>query len=175
MEPYTFETERLVLRPASLEDAAFTLALLNSPKWLQFIGDRKVYTLTEAEGYIQERMMPQLERLGYGNFMVVRKEDNVLIGCCGLYDREGLDGVDIGFAFLPENEGKGYAFEAAQKVKEAAFGVLGLSKIGAITIEANTGSRKLLEKLGLEFIKNIRLENDPEELMYYEITKPMTS
>jgi len=171
MKPYTFETDRLVLRPASLEDAAFVLELLNSPKWLQFIGDRKVYTLQDAEVYIKERMMPQLERLGYGNFMVIRKEDNVPIGCCGLYDREGLEGVDIGFAFLPENEGKGYAFEAALRVKEAAFSELSLTKIGAITIEANTGSRRLLEKLGLEFIKKMHLDNDPEELMYYEITQ----
>lgn len=44
---------------------------------------------------------------------VIRKLDNVKIGTCGLYDREGIDGVDIGFAFLPEYEKKGFAFENA--------------------------------------------------------------
>ena len=38
------------------------------------------------------------------------------MGSCGLYDREGLDGVDIGFAFLPQFEGQGFGFEAAKKV-----------------------------------------------------------
>ncbi|HAH25695.1 MAG TPA: GNAT family N-acetyltransferase, partial [Prolixibacteraceae bacterium] len=60
-------------------------------------------------------------RLGYGNFTVTRKSDRVKIGICGLFDREGLEGIDIGFAFLPEYERKGYAFESADKLKDKAF------------------------------------------------------
>ena len=165
----SFETERLSLVPTSLEDAPLFLALLNMPKWLEFIGDRNVHTIPEAQAYIATRVLPQLERLGYGNYTVIRKADNEKLGCCGLYDREGLDGVDIGFSFLGKFEGNGYAYEAATCLKDAAFNTFKIPKLGAITMESNIASRRLLEKLGLSFTKNIQLEN--EELMYYELIR----
>jgi len=165
----SYETERLFLRPVVKSDAAFVLELLNSPKWLQNIGDRNVKSIEAAEDYIATRMMPQLERLGYGNFAVVRKSDGALMGCCGLYDREGLEGVDIGFSFLPEYERQGYAFESAHKIMQLAREDFKLTHVSGITIEANIASRKLLEKLGLRFEKFLKLPNDDEELMYYSI------
>lgn len=163
-----FETERLWLMPSGPEDAAFFLEILNSDKWLQHVGDRNVHTLEEAAQYIRTRIMPQYERLGYGNYTLVRKEDDEKIGLCGLYDREGLEGVDIGFALLPAYEREGYAYEAANVLKHAAFEKFGLSKISAITIHTNTASQKLLEKLGLKYIRDIVLEGDDEVLMLYE-------
>ncbi|WP_299433611.1 GNAT family N-acetyltransferase [uncultured Aquimarina sp.] len=163
-----FETDRLLLKPATIEDAAFYLKLLNSPKWLQNIGDRNVRSIEDAEHYITEKMMPQLKRLGYSNYTVIRKSDNQKLGCCGLYDREGIEGVDIGFAFLPEYEGKGYAYESALKIKEAGISLFGIKKISAITIPENKSSQKLLEKLDFSFIKIINIPNDDEDLMLYE-------
>lgn len=164
----TLETERLFMRPTTEEDAAFILALLNMPKWIQFIGDRGVHTEEEAANYIRTRMLPQLERLGFSNYTVIRKEDETKIGVCGLYDREGLEGVDIGFAFLPEYEGKGYAFEAASRMLQAGKENFGLTLVKAITIEENQSSRRLLEKLGLSFQKKMFMDGDPVELMLYE-------
>lgn len=167
----TFETERLIMRPTVEEDAAFIRELLNSPKWLEYIGDRNVRTVEDANEYIKIKMLPQLERLGYGNYTLIRKSDQHKIGTCGLYDREGLDGIDIGFAFLPGYERKGYGFEAANKLKNVAFAEFGVSEINAITIKTNIASQKLLEKLGLKFEKLIKLPNDEEELMFYTIKK----
>ena len=164
----TLETERLLLKPTTEEDAAFILELLNTPKWLQYIGDRKVNTLEDAEAYIRNRILAQYARIGYGNFTVTRKADGAKLGNCGLYDREGLEGIDIGFAFLPQHEGQGYALEAATEVKRAAIEVFGLKRIGAITTKTNTSSQKLLEKLGLRFVKTVQLPNADEELLYYE-------
>jgi RimJ/RimL family protein N-acetyltransferase len=170
MDTYlSFETERLLLRPTAEQDAAFLLELLNTPKWLQHIGDRNVKSLREAKEYIRVRIRPQLERLGYSNYTVIRKSDGVKIGGCGLYDRQGLEGIDIGFAFLPEYERKGYAYEAAKKIKEAGFDIFGINRICAITSVANTASQKLLEKLGLSFKKMVNLPDDDEELLLYEI------
>lgn len=163
----TFETERLLLHPTSEEDASFIFELLNTPSWLTFIGDRKVYSLDEAAAYIRERIWPQMERLGYGNYTVIRKSDGTKIGSCGLYDRPGVDGIDIGFAFLPAYEGQGYALEAASCIYHAAFDEFGITQLRAITIETNHKSRRLIEKLGLHFQGMIRLPNDPEELMLY--------
>jgi [ribosomal protein S5]-alanine N-acetyltransferase len=163
-----FETERLILKPFATSDAAFLVKLLNSPTWLRYIGDRNVHTEQEAVAYIHERMISQLERLGYGNNLVIRKEDNMPMGACGLYERPGLPMVDIGFAFLEEFEGKGYGYEAAACLLKAGKKYFGLEKVCAITTQDNTPSQKLLGKLGLQFIKLIRIESDKDELMYYE-------
>lgn len=166
---HTFETERLTLRPCIEEDAQFIFKLLNCELWLKNIGDRNVKSHEEAGAYIRNKMHPQLKKLGFGNYTVIRKEDDAKMGTCGLHDREGLDGVDIGFAFLPEFEKQGYAFESANEIKKQGFELFSLQKINAITLPTNTSSQKLLEKLGLSFKKIIILPNDTEELMFYSL------
>lgn len=164
-----FETERLILRPTGQEDAAFLLELLNSPKWLKYIGDRKVYTEDQASDYIKIKIIPQLERLGYANYTVIRKTDNLKVGMCGLYDREGLEGIDLGFAFLPQHEKKGYAFESASMLKEAAKMFFRLESLNAITNPDNLDSQKLLIRLGFEQTGPVRIPNDPEELLLFKV------
>ena len=95
----------------------------------------------------------------------------VKIGCCGLYDREGLEGIDIGFAFLPEYEGKGFAFEAADKLKNVAFKEFGLHALSAITSKHNVASQRLLEKLGLTLVGTTALPSANEELLLFKIEK----
>ena len=140
----SFETERLLLKPMSKEDASFLLELLNSPKWIKYIGDRNVNTIKEAETYIKHKMTPQLKKLGFSSYTVIRKTDNAKVGSCGLYDREGLEGIDLGFAFLPLYEKMGYAFESANKLKDLAFNQFNLKHISAITTSENKDSQKLL-------------------------------
>jgi len=165
----SFETERLYLRPSELTDAPFVFKLLNTPKWIQNIGDRNVKSVADAERYIQEKMLPQQERLGFGNYFVIRKSDGVIMGSCGLYDRDGLEGVDIGFAFLPEYESKGYGYESAARIMKAGVEEFGVRKISAITIPENIASQKLIEKLGLTFEKMMKLPDDDVELMLYTL------
>ena len=165
----SFETEHLLLNPTSVEDAGYVLELLNSPKWLHYIGDRNVMSLDDAKKYVEERILPQLYELGYSNYTITLKSNGAKIGSCGLYKREGLEHVDIGFAFLPQYEKQGYAFESASKILEVANSELHLKKVLAITTQENTDSQKLLEKLGLKFQKIIRIPNDEEDLMLYEI------
>ena len=169
-EYQSFETERLFLKPSSKEDAAFMLELVNTPKWLAYIGDRKVYTIEAARLYIKDRITPQFERLGYANYTVVRKSDGAKMGSCGLYDREGLEGIDIGFAFLPQYEKQGFAFESASKIRDLAINHFGITEISAITTKENIASQKLLEKLGLKFITMVNIPNDEEELLLYKFT-----
>ena len=171
MKYKTFETERLIIRPTSESDSEFIFKLLNTPKWLKFIGDRNIKTVESAQVYIKEKMIPQLERLGYSNYTLTTKLDNQKVGTCGLYDREGLEGIDIGFAFLPEYEKKGFAFESSNKLKEIAFNEFGLKTMSAITSKNNISSQKLLEKLGLKLSGTTKLPNNDEELLLYKIEK----
>jgi len=164
-----FETERLILRPTAPEDAAFFFELVNSPKWLKFIGDRNIKSVEEAKEYIKIKMQPQQKRLGFSNYTVIRKSDQTKMGTCGLFDREGLEGIDIGFAFLSEYEKNGYAYEAANKIKTIGIELFGLKQINAITTKDNFSSQKLLEKLGLRFKSMVTIPNDKEELLMYEL------
>ncbi len=165
----TFETERLFIRPSSIEDAPFFYELYNSPKWIANIGDRNIRTLEDAANYIEEKILPQLRSNGFSNNTIIRKSDGVKLGACGLYDRPGIDGVDIGFAMLPQFEGQGYAYESASVLIREAMPHFNLTKVSGITIEENIASQKLLEKLGLRFTKMITIPNDDVPLMLYEM------
>ena len=162
-------TPRLILRPTTTDDAVFIYALLNSPKWLRYIGDRKVKSLANAVTYIEEKIRPQQIKLGFSNYTVIRKSDGAKIGSCGLYEREELKNIDIGFAFLPEYEKQGYGFESAQKILEAAFHTFHIKKVCAITKKDNLESQILLEKIGLKYLCDIILPPNDEKLRYYEV------
>ena len=163
----TFETERLLIRTTSEADAGFIFELMTSPKWLANIGNRGIHTVVEAEMYIRQKMLVQLERLGFGNYTIIRKTDGAKLGTCGLHDREGLNGIDIGYAFLERYQRQGYAFEAASRMKQAAFDDFLFTELYAITTHTNLPSQRLLEKLGMQYETTVQLANDPAELRLY--------
>ncbi|WP_226662830.1 GNAT family N-acetyltransferase [Microbulbifer aggregans] len=163
---YFLTTERLQLRKltGSDEDAQFTLALLNDPDFHRFIGDRGVRTIEDARGYIESGPLSMYRQHGFGMYCVERK-DGTPIGQCGLVCRDGLDDIDIGFAFLPEYRGNGYAREAAEAVMDWGKQALGLSRIVAIANPENAASIRLLEKLGLEAEGHVSLPGSNEQLL----------
>jgi ribosomal-protein-alanine N-acetyltransferase len=165
----TFETDRLILKPTTVADAEFIRSLYNSPKWIKFIGDRQLNTVKDAENYIQTKLMPQMKRLGYGTYTIIRKSDGEKVGSCGLYDREGVNGIDIGFALLPDFEKKGYAFESVNYLKEIGFSDFKLKQISGITSKKNKASQDLLIKIGLKFEKTIILPNETEEILLFTL------
>jgi RimJ/RimL family protein N-acetyltransferase len=163
----SFETGRLIIRPTTEADAGFAFELMTSPKWLANIGSRGLQSPGDAARYIRDRILPQFERLGFGNYTVIRKTDGAKMGVCGLHDREGLNGIDIGYAFLEQYEGQGYAIEAARCIKQAAIEDFLLTEIYAITTHGNVASQRILEKLGLKYVTTVQLEGDDEELRLY--------
>jgi len=163
------ETERLVLRRLTADDAGFMLGLLNQPSFIRFIGDRGVRTADDAREYIRAGPAKSYELNGFGMYLVELKEASVPIGICGLLKRETLDDVDVGFAFLPAYWSRGYAFESARAVLSYGKDVLGLKRVVAITSLDNGSSIKLLEKLGLRFERLIRTSDDESELRLFAI------
>jgi RimJ/RimL family protein N-acetyltransferase len=111
------ETDRLILRQFTTEDAEFILELVNEPSFIQNIGDRGVRTLEDARSYILRVAVASYEKNGFGLYLVELKESGQAIGMCGLIKRDGLEDVDIGYAFLPKFWSKGYAQEAASAVQ----------------------------------------------------------
>jgi RimJ/RimL family protein N-acetyltransferase len=149
-------------------DAAFMLGLLNDPAWHRFIGDRGIRTLEGARGYILTGPMAMVARLGFGFDVVERKEDGCPIGVCGLAKRDFLDEVDIGYAFLPQYGGQGYALEAATAVLAHAR-ELRLKRVVATVRPDNLASIRLLGKLGLRFERMIQAPDTARELQLFAI------
>jgi RimJ/RimL family protein N-acetyltransferase len=160
------ESERLRLRPLGAADAAFVLRLLNDPDWLRYIGDRGVRTLEDAERYIADGPVAMYGQHGFGILAVEAKEEPAPIGICGLLKRETLPDVDIGFAFLPEFRGRGYALEAARATLSWARDGLGLARVIAITAADNVRSRALLEKIGLRYERTANLHEGAETAIF---------
>lgn len=160
-------TERLALRRFTLEDDAFILELVNEPGWLRWIGDRNVHSLADARGYLERGPMKLYATLGFGLYRVELASDGTPIGMCGLIRRDALDDVDIGFSLLARYEGHGYAREAAERVVRHAREDVGLTRLVAIVVAANTRSVSLLKKLGMRYERVVNIPNDPEELHLY--------
>ena len=161
------ETERLGLRWLTETDDEFILDLLNQPSWLEYIGDRGVKNLEDARAYIHNGPLAMISRHGFGLYLVELKSGAIPIGLCGLLRREALEDVDIGFAFLPDYCGRGYAREAAKACLEYARNALGLERLAAITLPTNKSSIRLLESLGMRHERNVRLEENGELLQLF--------
>jgi RimJ/RimL family protein N-acetyltransferase len=146
LEPLT--TPRLRLRLPRSEDAAFLMRLMNDPDCLRFIGDRGIRTEQDAARYV-EKQLTSFGMHGCGLFVVEAREDGVTTGICGLVRRPTLDSPDLGFAFLPEYRGRGYAVEAGACALEDARTRLKAQKILAITDPENHASIRVLERLGM--------------------------
>ena len=165
------ETERLTLSKFTIKDASFFLELVNTPHWIKYIGDRNTKTIEDAEKSIKEGHLKSYNTNGFGFYVLsLKEENNKPIGTCGLIKRDTLEHVDIGFAMLPEYEGKGFGYESSVAVLKLAKETFNLKKVVAITLPTNKPSIKLLEKLGLSYQKKVKPFDDDEELLLFAKT-----
>ncbi len=163
------ETERLILRKFTLADAPFILELVNTPTWLQFIGDKGVRDLVDAENYLKNGSLKSYEENGFGFYLVGKKLTQKSIGMCGFIKRQELENVDLGFAFLPDFIGKGFGYEIANATLEYGKDVLKLGRIIAVVDPRNIPSNALLQKLGFVFDKTIPFGEKKDLLNLYGI------
>lgn len=161
------ETERLSLREVELTDAPFMLELLNSPGFLENIGDRGVRDEDQARAYIEERVLGSYRDHGFGMWLAVQKADGAPVGLAGLVRREGLETPDVGYAFIQKVWGRGYAQEAAAAVLAHAQGPMGIPKLAAITTPENFASMAVLRKIGFTYQGMIQLPGIDRESTYF--------
>ena len=163
------ETERLILRWATADDAGFILELVTDPSWTKNIGKSKVQNVEDAAGYIERALVGMYAVEGFGLYVMELKETGAAIGLCGLIKRDTLEDVDLGFALLPAFCRRGLTLEAARATLDYGREQFGLSRIVAITSKENPASVGLLEKLGFEFEELIRPGDGDEELMLFGV------
>lgn len=145
---HVLDTGRLALRRFALSDAPFIVALLNTPGWRQYIGDRGVRDEAGGRSYLRRAALANYAQHGFGLWLVALRDTGEAIGMCGLLRRADLPDIDIGFAFLPAHAGRGYALEATTATLGYGRRELGLGRVAAIVQPDNTASLRLLAKLG---------------------------
>jgi [ribosomal protein S5]-alanine N-acetyltransferase len=165
-------TARLVLRQLELSDSRFILELLNEAGFLRFIGDKGVRSLADAREYILKGPIDSYVRHAFGLYAACLR-DGTPIGICGLVKRDGLEDVDVGFAFLSRYTVKGYAVEAAGAVLAHAHRQLQIRRVVAITAPDNLSSIAVLKKIGLTFERRVKLTDHSPELSLYATPQPL--
>lgn len=162
------KTARLTLRELQLSDADFVLRLYNEPSFLQHIGDKGVRTLAEAQTNLQQGALASYAEHGYGMWLVEDQQGRA-IGLCGLIKRDFLTDTDLGYAYLPEFFGQGYAYEAATAVLAYAAKHTALKTLVAIVSPANLASKALLLKLGFVPQGQVLVPDKNERVDLYRI------
>jgi RimJ/RimL family protein N-acetyltransferase len=162
--------EEMNLKPLLSEDTDFILKLVNSNSWLKFVGERYIFNENDALDYISKIKLKQHEKLHLG-YLKVENKDGQSIGIVGMLQRDYLSEPDLGFAFLPEFEGKGLAYVANQKFLKWYFELeKSINQLAAIVQSNNERSIRLLERLG--FMHNRRILEQKENLELYYLKRP---
>jgi RimJ/RimL family protein N-acetyltransferase len=168
---FRIQTPRLLLSQLTDADAGFVVALLNSPGFLANIGDRGVRTEGDARRYIADGPVASYAAHGFGLWKVSLGSDGTPVGMSGLIKREELPFPDLGYAFLPEHQGRGYASEAGRAALDFGFGAKGLARILAIVRPGNDASMRVLEKLGM--VERGVVQLDHQALHVFGIDRPL--
>jgi len=167
----TLETERLLLRPLEMRDTPIMTALLND-RDITSMMDAYPFPYPESEARAVVRWSQQApdEGKGYG-CAIVRKADEQFVGAIflKLYTTVPEVGYWIGRPYW----GQGYAVEAASRVLQYGFEVFKFNRMSAYCLLQNTASQRVLEKIGMKFLRReeypVEGEDRVDVLLYYEM------
>jgi [ribosomal protein S5]-alanine N-acetyltransferase len=163
------ETDRLLLRKFTEDDASLLYELNLDPEVIRYTHD-PMTDVEHARKVLVEIILPQYSLYDYGRWAVHLKPNLEFIGWCGLKYLSETSEVDLGYRLLKKFWGRGYATEAARGCIEYGFVSLNLQQIVGRALAANLSSIKVLEKCGMEFLR--------EEVMHgylhktYQVTNP---
>ncbi|WPO79142.1 GNAT family N-acetyltransferase [Flavobacterium sp. KACC 22761] len=168
------ETERLLLREFLLSDADGMFELDSNPKVHLFLGNNPVKKPEESIEYIYF-VQKQYKDFGTGRWAVILKETNEFLGWSGIkFITDEINGhknfYEIGYRFLEKHWGKGYATEAGRAFVDYAFNEMKVDALYAFADAGNENSRKILEKLGLQYVNSFEYEGETE--VWYEMKNP---
>ena len=161
------ETDRCYLRELTIDDAEKFYELNSDDDVIKYTGDKAFSTISEAKLFLEN--YNQYQKHGLGRWAVIDKTTNDFLGWSGLKYSVDLDEVDIGFRFFKKHWNKGYATETAKACIIYGFEQFNLSKIVGRAMEDNIASVKVLENIGMAFVKKMEFELHPGVL--YQIEK----
>lgn len=163
------ETDRLVIREMTQDDFGALCKIMCDEEVM-----RASYESAFTEGEVQSwlnRHIKRYETLGFGLWAVVLKENNEMIGQCGLtiQNWKNKNVLEIGYLFQKAYWHKGYATEAAMACKEYAYTALDADAVYSMIRETNSSSQNVAVRIGMKIvdrdIKNFRCV-DMDFLLY---------
>jgi RimJ/RimL family protein N-acetyltransferase len=165
---HTVETARLFLRPFTSDDLDALASLNADADVMRYIGDGKPQTKAQTQTRLNA-ILGHWRQHGFGLRAIVDKATHAFIGFCGLQFLENTSEIEIGYRIARRFWRMGIATEAARACLRHGFEILNLSRIVAVVHPENLPSQRVVEKIGLCYVKNSRFYNT--ELRYYEITR----
>ena len=145
------QTARFYLRELTPADAEQAYLLNLDPEVVQYTGDVAFKSIDEAKKFLEN--YSHYKKYGFGRWAVIAKTNHEFLGWCGLKYTQDLNEFDIGFRFFKKHWNKGFATEAATACIEIGFEKFGMETIVGRVMQANKGSIKVHEKIGLRLVK----------------------
>lgn len=164
------ETERLALQTWELDDFAEFATIARDPVVMRFIADGKPWPDSRI-GWFMGLQHAHQHSLGYCCWKLIEKETSDLIGFCGIAPEFGLNETEIGWWLKRSHWHRGFASEAAFCVERASFTVHRLERLVARVYQQNLSSVRLIEKLGMTFVRRLA-ETDVGTVLLFEKETP---
>jgi RimJ/RimL family protein N-acetyltransferase len=161
------EAHRLWLRSMRADDVDSLLAIFTDPKVMNAF-QSPPFSPEQMLGWLQRNLDHQAT-YGYGLFSVILKQNELLIGDCGLETMEidGLPAAELGYDFRSDYWNQGYATEAALAVRDYAVHHLNLPRLISLIRVGNLPSKRVAEKIGMQYIGDY--QNDDRPYWKYEL------
>jgi len=159
------ETERLLIRPFTMDDLELSYKMNLDPIVTQYTGDGGVVSKEEMERRIVEDVLGDYKKHGFGRLAVELKDEGSFIGFTGLKYLPEHDEVELGYRFMRKYWGQGIATEAGKASVKLGFETLELNKIIGLVLPENKGSIRVLEKLSFNYEKDV-IEHDQRVHQY---------
>jgi RimJ/RimL family protein N-acetyltransferase len=160
-------TEHLFIRPITLDDAEAYWPLVSLPEVLRYTGEKPQSSLDDVRHILATRPLRDYEVYGFGRMACIEKSSGRVVGFSGLKYLEDLRDVDIGYRFLPDCWGKGYATESARALMDHGAIEHGIVRIVGLVQPGNIASARVLEKIGLIFEREVKPEDCESALKLY--------
>ncbi|HEY5437548.1 MAG TPA: GNAT family N-acetyltransferase [Acidimicrobiales bacterium] len=169
---FPVRTERLTIRPLSLEDFDRHFSIFSNPDVVRYLYEEPL-TPEQAREHLKRRCILDLPNEGaWVNFGVELNKDGVLVGEIGMAHISATHGhYEVGYVFDPAYSGHGYATEAAAIVIELAISGLSAHRVTGRLDARNTRSAAVLERLGMRreghFVENEFVKGEwTDEVVY---------
>ena len=159
------ESERLVLRQFTAQDADLLIELDSDPAVMRFLTGGEP---SMSDDVVRDEVIPGLlsayERWAgrFGLFAAYEKETGAFIGWfCLRPERAGpLDVVELGYRLRRDAWGKGYATEVSSALVDKGFSELGVSTVWGETMALNVSSQRVMEKVGMSLVESVPTPDD---------------
>ena len=166
------ETPRLYLRNPSVRDFERFFLMSKDPDVMKFIGNGNIFYWTKEvafEKYMQTLSSSEKNDGFTGSLSVYRKDQDLYIGWCNIGYSGFLDHMELGYRYLKDSWGKGYATEAGYAYLKEMFVRTDISEVQSCVHPENMKSIKVLEKLGFAYSHNKYSRPVSRDIFVYQV------